>query len=70
MRVKIVNVRSVGGFDFGEFLGLYVDNGCDRCGSDTALAVVRRDGFGLMVSLHHPSIVSAVTPSEENNYRS
>lgn len=65
MRVKVENVRSPGGYDFGEFVGLYLDNGRDRCGSDTPLMMVRKDRYGMMLSAHHPSTVTPVTPAEE-----
>lgn len=42
MRVKIANPRSVGGYEFGEFLGILLDE------RETVQAVVRIDGYGLI----------------------
>ena len=70
MRVKVKNVRTTGGYDFGEFLGLILDNGCDRCGGDTPVAVIRKDNYGLMLCYAHPSTLEPVTPEEEKELRS
>lgn len=68
MRVKVDNFGKPP--YFGEFLGLLAPSGCDRCTSETATAIVRADNFGLMLLDVHPSRVSAVTPTEEENYKS
>lgn len=70
MRVKVENTRSSGGFDFGEFVGVYIDNGCDRCSSELPLIMVRKDGYGMMLSAHHPSTVTPVTSIEEQEHKS
>jgi hypothetical protein len=48
---------------YGLLLGLYLDNGCDRCGSDSYVAVVQLDGMGMVVSLIHPSRVVLLSDS-------
>ncbi len=67
MRVKVDNFGKPP--TFGELLGLLAPDSCDRCGSDSASAVVRADGYGLYLLVLHPSRVAHVTPEEEANYR-
>ena len=67
MRVK---VEYVGKRYFGEFIGLH-QNDCDHCGpgASTPTAIVRADGFGLMLLSIHPSAVTVITPEEEETYK-
>lgn len=65
MRVKVTNPRSVGGYEFGEFVGLVLpeEDGLE------VLAAIRVDGFGLMLKLVHPSTVTPTTKDEEADYK-
>ncbi len=67
MRVKVDNFGKPP--YFGELVGLLAPDSCDRCGSDSASAVVRADGFGLYLHVLHPSRVSLVTPEKEERYK-
>lgn len=59
MRIKVENQRSPGGFDFGDLLGLFMDE------HETLQAVVRISGYGLYLHVLHPSKVTLTTPEEE-----
>lgn len=59
MRIQVENIRSVGGWDFGHFVGLYLDPHGDT------LAMVLVDGMGLYLQAHHPSKVRIADPDLE-----
>jgi hypothetical protein len=57
MNCAIKPIRNEDPIQYGRFLGLLADQGCDRCGGGDPSAVVAIDGYGLMLSLIHPSRV-------------
>lgn len=68
MRVKLDN----GGKTpyFGELVGLVTPSTAEALGDHTDyMAVVRCDGFGMMLHVVHPSRVQPVTPEQEADYK-
>lgn len=63
MRVKVKDLRHIGNYAFGEFLGLIFDERGD------CQAVIRPQSTGLMLTLVHPSHVEIATKEEEEEFK-
>jgi hypothetical protein len=59
-RIKLTDQR---GTRFGDLMGLVVYD------DDTTMAVVRFEGYGMFLSLVHPSEITFTTPEEEETYK-